>query len=75
MSETPFLMTSELISLTDRTRHDAQVRALRFMGIEHRVRPDGSIAVLRAHIHYAFRAGDRVKNSDENEIEPDWDAI
>ncbi|PJX22207.1 hypothetical protein CAP48_14835 [Advenella sp. S44] len=75
MSETTFLRTSELISLTDRTRHDAQLRALRFMGIEHRVRPDGSIAVLRAHIHYAFGAGDRVKSSDENEIEPNWDAV
>ncbi|ETF00523.1 hypothetical protein W822_22525 [Advenella kashmirensis W13003] len=75
MSETTFLRTSELISLTDRTRHDAQVRALRFMGIEHRVRPDGSVAVLRAHIHFAFGAGDRVMNSDEKEIEPDWDAV
>ena len=75
MSETTFLRTSELISLTDRTRHDAQVRALRFMGIEHRVRPDGSIVVLRAHIHYAFGVGDRVKNSEKNEIEPNWDAI
>ena len=75
MSETTFLRTSELISLTDRIRHDAQVRALRFMGIEHRVRPDGSIAVLRAHIHYAFGADNRGKNSDENEIEPNWDAV
>lgn len=75
MSETTFLRTSELISLTDRSRHDAQVRVLRFMGIEHKVRPDGSIAVLRAHIHHTFGAGDSVGASTDNEIEPNWEAI
>ncbi|WP_193088683.1 DUF4224 domain-containing protein [Advenella sp. FME57] len=75
MSETTFLRTSELISLTDRIRHDAQVRALKFMGIEHRVRPDGSIAVLRAHIHHEFGAGSGATDTTNKEIEPNWEAI
>lgn len=45
-----FLDRNELIHLTGRTRKDAQVRVLRFMGIEHRLRPDGSVAVLRSHV-------------------------
>ena len=44
------LTTEELVELTRRRRSDAQVRVLRFMGIEHRRRPDGSIAVSRAHV-------------------------
>lgn len=39
----------ELAKLTGKVRSDAQVRALRFMGIDHRIRPDGSVAVLRTH--------------------------
>jgi hypothetical protein len=30
------------------------VRVLRAMGVEHRVRPDGSVAVARAHIERIF---------------------
>ena len=45
-----FLDDDELVSLTQRTRRPAQSRVLSFMGIEHRRRPDGSIAVLRAHV-------------------------
>jgi hypothetical protein len=35
--------------LTGKTQHTAQARVLRFMGIEFRRRPDGSLAVLRSH--------------------------
>ena len=45
-----FLDDDEVVSLTQRTRRSAQSRVLSFMGIEHRRRPDGSIAVLRAHV-------------------------
>lgn len=45
-----FLDAAEVVELTGKQRHDAQVRALRFMGIEHRVRPDGSVAVSKAHV-------------------------
>nr|VFJ61943.1 MAG: protein of unknown function (DUF4224) [Candidatus Kentron sp. DK] len=41
---------SEVRILTGRVRHGARVRALRGMGIEHVVRPDGSPVVLRSHV-------------------------
>ena len=41
-----FLTRDELASLTGRTRASAQIRALRAMGIQHRVRPDGKAVVL-----------------------------
>lgn len=48
------LTDDELIDLTRKRRPSAQVRALRSMGIEHRVRPDGSVAVLRAVVNQEF---------------------
>ena len=47
-----FLRTEEIVALTNRRRSAAQVRALRTMGIEHRVRPDGTVAILRSHVEY-----------------------
>ena len=45
-----FLTSDELFQLTGKRQSAAQVRALRFMGIEHKIRPDGSVAVLEAHV-------------------------
>lgn len=45
-----FLSPEELIELTGKQQHAAQVRALRSMGIEHKIRPDGSVAVLEEHM-------------------------
>ncbi|WP_323034243.1 DUF4224 domain-containing protein [Pararhodobacter sp.] len=69
-----FLTPQELVSLTNRTRCDAQVRALRFMGIEHKVRADNSVAVLREHVRQVFGA---VPGSTRRakKVEPDWSAI
>jgi len=41
-----FLDDSELVSLTGLKRPTAQARALRSMGIDFRVRPDGKIIVV-----------------------------
>lgn len=67
MSST-FLDSTEMAELTGRVRSDAQVRALRHMGIEHRVRPDGKVAVLRSHVEQVLgvapaRAGQSKKSS------------
>jgi hypothetical protein len=45
---------------------------LRFMGIEHRIRPDGTVAVLKAHVEQSLglKSGSTIKES-----EPDWSAI
>lgn len=74
MSNRTFLDPQEVEGLTHRTRCDAQVRALRFMGIEHRVRPDNTVAVLRSHIEQVFGIlpGSR---REAKEVEPDWSAM
>jgi hypothetical protein len=74
MNNRTFLDPQEVEDLTSRTRCDAQVRALRFMGIEHRVRPDNTVAVLRSHVEQVFGmtpgSGRQAK-----EVEPDWSAM
>jgi hypothetical protein len=67
------LTPEELAELTRRTRKDAQVRVLRFMGIEHRVRPDGSVAVLRSHVEAVLGGGRYTEMSKQHE--PDWSAV
>lgn len=59
----------ELEELTHKVRPSAQVKALRAMGIEHRVRPDGTPLVLRA---------DLPKSGRQNTVkrwEPNWSAV
>lgn len=50
MEQALTLTDAELYDLTHKRRPAAQVRALRFMGIEHQQRPDGTVAVLREHV-------------------------
>ena len=69
-----FLDRDELAQLTSRRRRNAQVHMLRAMGIEHRVRPDGSVAVLRAHVEQTFGLEPSAKHHEQN-TEPDWSAI
>lgn len=68
-----FLNPHELEVLTNRKRGFAQMKVLRFMGIEHKRRPDGSVAVLRSHIKQVF--GDNSNTAQTTEIEPDWSAV
>lgn len=49
-----FLTHDEIIELTERTRCDAQRKQLLSMGIEHKTRADGTIAILRSHIEREF---------------------
>lgn len=51
-----FLTPDEVAELTNRHRRPAQMVQLNAMGIEHKVRADGSIAVLRAHVERVFGA-------------------
>lgn len=68
------LTESELRNLTGRRQKTCQVQVLRFMGIEHKIRPDGSVAVLAAHVEQLFGVKEpgqrKVKNA-----EPNWSAI
>lgn len=71
-----FLTPQEIDELTDRhgkhRRVATQRAALRAMGIEHRVRPDGSIAVLRAHVENLLGAPDSGKVPD---AQPNFEAL
>lgn len=66
------LSEDEVRELTQRVRHSAQIRALRAMGVEHRVRPDGTAAVLRSHLESLM--GSALKPSWRKEWEPNWSA-
>lgn len=49
-----FLTDEEVAQLTGRRRRKLQIEVLRTMGIEHRRRPDGSLAVSRSHVDRIF---------------------
>lgn len=68
------LTAKELAELTGRTRRSSQIEALRFMGIEHKIRPDGTVAVLKAHIEQTFGMREQ-KQKQAKIIEPNWAAI
>lgn len=75
MTTNTFLATEEITGLTNKIKRTAQVKALNSMGIEHKVRPDGSIAILRAHIIKVFDGNpDKVRRSPKV-ASPNWDAI
>lgn len=68
-----FLTDAEIADLTKRQRRDAQARVLAFMGIEHKRRPDGTLAVLRAHVEQVLGGpGSERRMAD---AEPDWTAL
>lgn len=69
-----FLNARELIELTSRSRPKAQIRALQFMGIEYRVRPDGSVVVIRAHVEHSVSHDDK-NHRMVREPQPNWGAI
>jgi hypothetical protein len=73
MSNT-FLDSDEIRELTCRVQRAAQVRVLRGIGIEHRVRPDGSVAVMRAHAEKVFGAAPAAVQKAAQK-EPDWGAL
>ena len=68
-----FLSSKELEELTHFKRRRAQREALQTMGIEHKVRPDGTVAVLKSHIEKEF---DGYAEKEMNKrVEPNWNAI
>jgi hypothetical protein len=70
-----FLDRAELVELTSRRRNDAQLKMLRAMGIEHRVRADGSIAVLRAYVQQTFGLSPSPRSKQAQNSEPDWSSM
>lgn len=72
---TTFLEPDEIQSLTNKQKRPSQVKALNAMGIEHKVRPDGSVAILRAHITKVFGGAPDSARKTNKVVEPNWAAI
>lgn len=66
----PFLTDDEIHALTGKRLHSAQRRALNYMAIPHKVRPDGSVVVLWAHV-----AGLPLPSASKPDAEPNWAVI
>lgn len=69
-----FLDRKEIQSLTQRSIRPAQVKVLKAMGIEHKVRPDGSVVVLRDHITKVFDGSPETTKQTKQAV-PNWDAM
>jgi hypothetical protein len=69
-----FLDSDEVRELTNRIQHSAQANALRSMGIEHKARPDGSLAVLRTHVEQCL-GGAQASRRKSAATEPNWGAL
>lgn len=52
---------AQLFKLTKRRHRDAQLRVLVALGVEHKVRPDGSIVVSEAHVERLLGGGANAK--------------
>lgn len=69
-----FLTSDELVELTGRRRSSAQKNALRMMGVDFLIRPDGTLVVSRRNVEelLGVRQGGvkMVKVT-----EPNWDAM
>lgn len=70
-----FLDSTEVRELTARVQHAAQAKVLRAMGIDHKARPDGTIAVLRSHVEQALGGGVPAAVRKKAAPEPNWGAL
>lgn len=68
-----FLDSEEVHDLTDKVQRAAQARVLRAMGIEHKPRPDGSLAVLRSHVENVMSGGGEKRKKAGPEI--NWSGV
>lgn len=67
---TMFLTEDDLTELTGKRQNAARIRVLNSMGVQHKMRPDGSLAVLRAHVERLF--GETPKKTETPEWTPPW---
>lgn len=69
-----FLSAEEIVSMTERVQRSAQVKVLRSMGVEFRQRPDGSLAIARAHVENIFGCAAE-KALRTKDFTPNWSSI
>jgi hypothetical protein len=68
-----FLSDEEIEQLTEKKRHSTQQKILNALGISHKVRPNGTLVVLRSHVEKLL--GGSVAAPAKKEPEPNWDAL
>lgn len=69
------LTDDEIVQLTQRQRRAAQRTVLTALGIEHRVRPDGSLVVLRSHVEKVLDSALATAKISVKKNEPDWSKV
>ncbi|MET3135294.1 hypothetical protein AAKU55_005602 [Oxalobacteraceae bacterium GrIS 1.11] len=69
-----FLTTDEIKELTDRVQYQAQAKMLRTLGMTFKIRSDGSLLVLRAHVERELGGTPHV-NAKVKGFQPNWDGI
>jgi len=69
-----FLTKDEVAEMTGRTQRASQTRELTHMGVIHKLRADGSVLVLRAHIEQllGYQPTEKAKKP---HFEPNWAAV
>lgn len=70
-----FLDKAAIIGLTGKRRRPSQLKELNAMAIQHKVRGNGSIAILWAHITKTFDGNPDSARRKAKAVGPNWDAI
>jgi hypothetical protein len=68
-----FLNDEEIEQLTEKKRHSTQRKILNALGVSHKVRPNGTLVVLRAHVEKLL--GGHIAGPAKKEPEPNWGAL
>lgn len=68
-----FLTAEEIAELTRRKQRAAQRAVLNALGIQYKVRPDGTLVVARAHVEKEFGVAQDKKQPKDKE--PNWGAL
>jgi hypothetical protein len=69
-----FLTREEIADQTGRKVRKSQRSVLNHLGIEHKVRPDGSLVVLRSHVENVLGGKFSTKNKTPSK-EPNWSTL
>ncbi|TDY23944.1 uncharacterized protein DUF4224 [Paraburkholderia sp. BL6665CI2N2] len=69
-----FLTRDELVDLTGKQRGRSQAEVLRAIGVEHKIRPDGRVLVLRRHVEELFGVKSAPNSASEVDSLINWDA-
>jgi len=70
---TTFLSKEEVAEMTGRVQRSAQTRELTHMGVIHKLRADGSVLVLRAHVEQLLGYQSEAKKKPPEHV-PNWAA-